>query len=190
MILITATTILFALGDVAATGRPRQQVVVTRDDPSLPPRCRPQRLATLVLDFFTALRQANGSRLERFFGPGFKWFSVTGSPVPRHKRHFVARQPESAIAYVTRHRGFSLVLSELEVDAAPRRHSDIAYNGVWLRRGVRWLFVGKGATSCSSPVVKVWSMAVREERVERGPPLCPPPGEAPAPDTVVACVRQ
>ena len=170
--------------------RPRQAVVVTRDDPGLPDRCRPQPLADVVLDFFEALAKGNRAKLGRLFGPDFKWFSVTGSPAKGHKRHFVAYRADKAIEYIAERRGFNLLLSDLVVDDAPSRHSDIFYSGVWKENGARWRMDGKGAINCRKRTVKVWSMSSRKERVDRGAALCPPPASEPTRNTVIACVRE
>ncbi len=166
---------------------PDREIVVTHDDPGLPNRCRPRPLAKLTLGFLDALKEGNRRRLKRFFGSDFKWFSVTGSPVEGHKRHFVAYRARRAITYITKRGGFNLRLKELVVDSAPSlSQSDISYDGTWraIRDGERgrWHFVGKGALNCRKRTVKVWSMAVKDADTR----LCRPPSEGVKPSTVIA----
>lgn len=177
---------------IVATGR-HQQIVVTRDDSTIPDRCRPRRVAKLVLRFLDALRGGDDEALEASFGRDFKWFSVTNSPARGHRDHFMARDPEKAIRYITERRGFKLQLSEIMVDAAPTlRRSDIAYDGMWtVRKGDvvrRWRFVGKGAINCRKKTIKTWSMAVPDEDTD--PVFCPSPPEGAKPRVVIACVAE
>ena len=172
---------------------PDREIVVTHDDPGLPNRCRPRPLAKVTLSFLDALKKGRRRRLQRFFGPDFKWFSVTNSPVAGHRKHFVAYKAERAIDYIAERRGFNLKLKEIMVDGAPSmRRSDVAYDGIWTvrRNGVtrRWIFVGKGAINCRSRTVKVWSMSVPED--DTNPGFCPAPAEALGPRTVIACVSE
>ena len=176
---------------IAATGR-QQEIVVTRDDSTILDRCRPRRVAKVVLRFLDAVKRGDHEALEAFLGRDFKWFSVTNSPVKGHRNHFVARNPERAIRYISERRGFKLRLSEIMVDDAPTlRRSDIAYDGIWtLRKGDvarRWRFVGKGAINCRAKTIKTWSMAVPDEDTD--PVFCPPPDDGVKPRVVIACVR-
>jgi hypothetical protein len=180
------------MGGIAATGR-QQEIVVTRDDSSIPDRCRPRRVARVVLRFLEALKRGDHEALEAFFERDFKWFSVTNSPVRGHRKHFVARNPEKAIRYITERRGFKLRLSEIMVDAAPTlRRSDIAYDGIWSVRkedvARRWRFVGKGAINCRAKTIKTWSMAVSDEVTD--PVFCPLPADGVKPRVVIACVAE
>lgn len=190
---VAAGLMLFLVADPLASSsvvQSKQDIVVTSDDRSLPQKCRPRALASALVGFMDALRTGDDRKLRGYFGAGFKWFSVTGSPVRGHRRHFVAYEVEKAVLYIVEKRGFRWTLSDLVVSDNPRGYSDIHYSGVWSYKGARWSFRGKGAIDCGSRVVKVWSLAVSKEQADRGDPLCPAPAEAPNPNTLVACVRQ
>lgn len=168
-------------------------ILVTRDDPLAPAGCRPREVAKLVIRFLTALNHGDAQALRRFFDAGFEWFSVTGSPVKAHLKHFVAYSPEEAIEYVKAHPGFDLRLRAVDV-AVYGSHGggDIAYHGVWIlpgdREGQRQ-FVGKGAIDCAGRI-KVWSMAVPHPGDEEDFPLCPEPGGEVPVGAVLACSRE
>jgi len=175
-------------GRIAASNND-QEIVVTYDDKSPPP------VSTSALGEGDPQvpRGAQGRAPPATRGvlrTDFKWFSVTGSPVESHKRHFVAYKARRAIRYITRRGGFNLRLKELVVDAAPSvSQSDISYDGTWraTRDGARrrWHFVGKGALNCGDRTVKVWNMGLEDE----GARLCPAPSQSVKPGTVIACVQ-
>ena len=62
--------------------------------------------------------ERNDFRRDRgpFTKGSFRWFSITNSPSPGHKRHFVGYQPKRAIKYVRKHKGLRLQLTEVSVE--------------------------------------------------------------------------
>ena len=78
------------------TVSPFGRLLVTRDDPTLPPSCRPRAVAKLISSFFEALKSPGKVAVNRYFTPipKFRWYSVsegrgrddTWKAMPTHNR--------------------------------------------------------------------------------------------------------
>ena len=155
----------------------QERIIVTREDPSALPRCRPESVARRLIRFSAALNTADLAALRPIWGRGFEFFSVTGSPSPEHQRHFVARDADKALAYVHDRRGFRLQLAEIEItDYRGPRGADITYDGIWKAPDIRddgFQVLGKGFISCSESTIKAWAMSVRKQGLEVDAAFCP-----------------
>jgi hypothetical protein len=146
-------------------------VLVTRDDPALPPACRPRALALRIGDFFDAFNRG-GPSAARFVAPerapNGGWYSVSEG----RARHFVAYDRAKLARYFARRHdhGERMRLLELAVGFAnglghiefrvDRRADDLRRLGV-----VGTIAHGKGAVDCSTRQVVVWSMGMPTRRV-------------------------
>jgi hypothetical protein len=165
-------------------------VLVTRDDPSLPPACRPRALALRIGDFLDAVSRGDPAAV-RFVAPSGGWYSVTEG----RARHFVAYDRAKLAAYFARRHahgermrllelgvGFANGLGQIEF-RVDRRADDLRRLGV-----VGTLAHGKGAVDCSTRQVVVWSMGMATRRVPDFV-ICPRPRAA-RDAAVVACARR
>lgn len=180
--------------ELPAEKRPGQNTIsVTRDDPTLAPGCRPRAVAERLLAFIDALNKKDASRVATFFGQGFRWFSITGSPGAT-QGHFTAYSRRDAVRYVTQRGDFNLALRSVEVGspAGPER-GDFGFELVWGKaingQEERWQVVGKGAINCATREIDVWSMAVRPHGQEEQTSLCPGVSEPARSGVVIACAR-
>ncbi|MGH2962052.1 MAG: hypothetical protein ACRDL3_07670 [Solirubrobacterales bacterium] len=155
-----------------------------------------------LVRFNTALNAADSETLRRFWverndfrrdrGPfakgSFRWFSITNSPSPGHKHHFVGFQPRRAIRYVRERRGFRLQLSEVDVGSGRGLDHGLGIRGRWvLDDGTSYEVLGKGVMRCRTGWIKVLSMAVQPFGEESGIDPCrDPPGGAET-GTLVVC---
>ena len=186
----------------------QREVIVTRDDSTLPSGCGPREVAQLIMRFFDAFNNGDQEQLDRFFGfeSGFQWYSVTEGDPSKGGRHFVAYNPEDLLAYFAERHQQHERLRLITVDVAgPSWHGgvDIAY---FLTRraddlepgleGSERIVHGKGAINCEKQQIFVWSMGMPmvDEKQPSGPlwreiGLCPDPPAGTPPTAVVACAR-
>ena len=182
----------------APAGEPRaartpaaSDVVVTRDDPSLPPACRPRALALRIGEWLDAVSDGDASA-TRFVATSGGWYSVTEGQA----RHFVAYDRAKLAAYFARrheHRermrllelavGFANGLGQIEF-RVDRRADDLRRLGV-----AGTVAHGKGAVNCSTRQVVVWSMGMPTGRRVPDFVVCPRPRAA-RDAAVVACARR
>ena len=110
--------------------------------------------------FLHAYNRGDQRALAGFFGRKFKWYSATNPDEP----HFVAYQPEAALAYFERRHalGERLTLREFHVTGEPREPPRDLVN-FWYEldrqfedRTLR--AIGKGAMDCEGREIFVWSM--------------------------------
>jgi hypothetical protein len=170
---------------------PRGDVVVTRDDSSLPGACRPGRLAARIGDFLEAISRGDPAA-ARYVAPSGGWYSVTEG----RARHFVAYDRAKLARYFSRRHehgermrlrevavGFANGLGHIELQVE-RRADDLRALGV-----VGSLAHGKGAVNCSTRQVVVWSMGMPTRRHPPPAGVCPRPAAA-RDAAVVACARR
>jgi hypothetical protein len=174
----------------AVAAVPRGEVVVTRDDRSLPPACRPRDLALRIGDFLDAISRGDPAS-ARFMAASGGWYSVTEG----RARHFVAYDRAKLAGYFARRHehGERMRLLELAVGFAnglgqiefrvERRADDLRRLGV-----VGRVAHGKGAVNCSTRQVVVWSMGMATRR-QPDFVVCPR-RRAAREDAVVACARR
>jgi hypothetical protein len=174
----------------AAAARAVSDVLVTRDDPSLPPACRPRALALRIGDFLDAVSRGD-SAAARYMAPSGGWYSVTEG----RARHFVAYDRAKLAPYFARRHehGERMRLLELAVGFAnglghiefrvERRADDLRELGV-----VGTVAHGKGAVNCSTRQIVVWSMGMPIRQVPDFVICRRPP--AARDDVVVACARR
>jgi hypothetical protein len=133
-----------ATGRAASSAEAVSGVVVTRDDRTLPSKCRPAAVAMLLTGFFDAL-EGPAVPVGRFFAPAprFQWYSVTegggggvdGSWRERptfarsrlllgpngRGRHFVTHDPASLRRYLDQRQDQHERMSLLVVDVGEQR---------------------------------------------------------------------
>ena len=201
---LLVVSVLFAMGcgDDDASEEPARPsavrpIAVTSDDEGLPGACRPGSVARRLMEFTDALRDVDEDALARFWGEGFKWFSVTPQRATRAlPRHFVAYGREAAIRQLRAWRGVRIRLDQLEVAGrAGGAGADVVYSGSWRGTGIapgeRLAMHGKGFVACGSETIAVWSMAVAAPGEAPDGRLCPPPrGAAARGAPLVACMRR
>jgi hypothetical protein len=121
--------------------------------------------------FLDAYNHGDQRALAGFFGRKFMWYSATNAGEP----HFVAHQPERALAYFERRHALGewLALREFHLtsaDPTAAPHRDTVDFWYYLDRtveGQTLLAMGKGAMDCAAHEIFVWSMGT------------PPPGVGP-----------
>lgn len=162
--------------------RPQQEIIVTREGDSLPPGCSPRQVARLIMDFFDAFNNGDRDELDRFFGPDFKWYSVTEGDPSKGGRHFVtygtagadtagpmgyptsAKRDELLSHFAERHKQHERLKLIMVDVAGPSWHGgvDIAYvltrHADDLLDSPDHLSQGKGAINCEKQQIFVWSM--------------------------------
>lgn len=178
----------------ATAGRPEEGSEVVPKESRIPDGCHPQEVGAMLVEFFDALRSADGARIQKGLSSEFKWFSVTGSPSPAHLRHFVAYKPPDLARYVAERGGFPLRLRVVEVYPRPSRDAgDFALEGIWSGTSDKptenWQLVGKGAVECSSRLIMVLSMAARPKGQEVDMNLCDESSKPAVVENVTVCAR-
>jgi hypothetical protein len=173
-------------------GSRRSKILVTRDDLTMAPGCRPHAIAERIIAFLDALNEGDPSDVAAFFGSEFRWFSVTGSP-EGNQRHFTAYTRRDAIRYATEKVNFNLSLRSVATGSPSPGRGDFAFELGWTKtmngREALWQVVGKGAINCASKEIDVWSMAVRPHGQEEDTALCPTPSQPARSGVVIACAR-
>jgi hypothetical protein len=178
----------------AKTGDSERRTQVIPEESRIPDGCRPPEVATMLVEFFGALRRADGARIQKGLSAEFKWLSMTGSPSPTHLKHFVAYKPPELVRYVAERGGFPLTLRVVEVYPLPSRgEGDFALEGAWSdtsdQSTAKYQLVGKGALECSSRLIMVLSMAVRPRGQEVDMNLCDETSDPAVVGNVTVCSR-
>lgn len=183
-------------GQEALTRGSSKRIVVTRDDETIARASRPAPIARRLVRFTRALGSADRATLRRFWGAGFKWFSLGGrSPTGNAPWHSSFYRPEKALRYVRDRRGLGLRVEELWV--SPRagfRGADIVYAGRWMGTGRSGpkdrSMSGKGFVDCCRSTIEVWSMVVWQRRARPQGRLCPEPEGGSRQGMLLACLRK
>ena len=167
-------------------------IVVTRENPSLPANCSPRETAALVVRFFDAFNRGDADELSHFFGASFVRYAVAdkgdvgGAP---------PTSVESLLTYFAeRHkRRESLQLVTIDV-AGPAWHGGVDLSYALLRRaddlvpaGPKAIF-GKGSIDCATRTIIAWAMGGTVPPAR----LCPDLPTPTARDVVIviACARK
>ena len=185
---------------------PPVEVVVTRDDTSLPSGCRPREVAGLVTTFFDAYNEGNRARLPDFFieehpeQPG-----LYGSSEDRGGKGFGTHDQDELLRYFEKRHAHGERLELLQIDVEEEWEPGIAGGTFVITRraddlepglGGPWrVAYGKAVVDCEAQRIVRWQMAM--EMAERGNPTFSPysgpcdeptgwePGEA-----AIACARR
>lgn len=119
--------------------------------------CTERQATERVQDFSEALRTADLDALKIYWGDRFKWFSVGTVHSDHTKENFLARSPREALRYISEQDGLPMRLTKIDVNAKYKGSRGMGYEGRW---GSRRIIIGKADLICSSPEIRVWSMAV------------------------------
>lgn len=183
--------------------------LVTRDDPELPPNCRPRQVAALITGFFDAVNRGDTSGVSRFFslvdGPEgmtpSAWYTITENDPASGGRHFVAYEQHRLLDYFgerhKQHERLGLVMVDV---AGPSGHGGVDISYVVTRHaddletvigGTVDYAEGKGAINCKTGKIFVWSMAQSTSAPESNLSIrpCPTPSGWKPGDAVIACAR-
>ncbi len=184
---------------------PKQiNVVVTRDNPTHPERCRPRAVARTVAGFLRSVTDGDWVALNRFLEeePEFGWYSVTEGDLQGPSRHFVAYNRGRLDSYFRARHVVGERVRLLAVDVAYDADRDLGHIAYVVRRrapdlsevGITGTLAnGKGAVDCQDGRVRLWSMGMDDSpRSARGEleALCPLPAAVDWTRTVVACARK
>lgn len=182
------------------------QVLVTRDDATLPGACRPDRIAARLDAFFRAVSSGDRVTLDRLVGRGaqLKVYEINERGKGGRRRRFSSRRHDAVVRYLLRRRalGERIVLRQVEVGRGAPFHTDeeagdevIGANVVVSRRapdlarfGVNTSVAGgKGAIGCDGPTVRFLVLAIGFEPPDLVANLCPRPRGERAPGKIIAC---
>lgn len=146
------------------TPRPAVEVTVRSGSPPLPPDCRANEVASLLMAFFEAFNHGDQAKLSRFFSvtpespapTAFRWYSVTAGGT-----HFVTYDPDALLAYFAERHEQREVLLLVRLELATGWHGgvDVAFDVFRLADDFPARVVGgKGAIDCERQTIFVWSM--------------------------------
>jgi len=172
-----------------STSAAASAVVVTRHNNGLPAACRPGRVGKRLIAFANAMDTNSVAELKRFWGRGFRWFSVTVGRRHEKRRHFAAFDQRRALGYADRRRSFPLRLAEVEINSYDRHPSEahLGYQGTWVSASHLRAVIGKGVISCTDPTIRVWSMGVAPPGESNSGPFCPKPKGRSPKQAVISC---
>jgi hypothetical protein len=173
-------------------------IVVTRDDPTFPPSCRPLAVGERVVAFLTAFNLGDRSALRGYFGSRFQWYSMTQGDPRGDGDQFTAYDVPGALKYLVARHAERERLTLRVLDVGYELARDLANVSYVLERVARDISVGsegfrsvigKGAISCLDATIVVWSMAMEKEgtQVALGG-ICPLP--IPGPRVIAVCARE
>jgi hypothetical protein len=175
-----------------------REVIVTRDDPTLPGGCGPAETARLIMHFLDAYNSSDQELLADMFalyGDRNRWFSDTrGEEV-----NFTARRQSSLLNYIAhrRQQDDRLQLVAVEVaDSSWHGGVDIVFrltrtaNDLGPDGGERYVR-GKGAIMCDLQKFMAWSMGTVPPHFPESDlsHVCPDPPDGAPENAVVACAR-
>jgi hypothetical protein len=207
LLLIAIILLLLAACSIPAATQPEaQEVIVVRDNPTLPKGCSPAEVAQLIMGFLDAYNNGDQEQLIRFFPRTFEWYSDTvkadGVEVDEeHHFNFTTRpgSQDVLLDYVAERHQYGDHLRLVSVDVAgPGWHggADIAFR---LTReaddlepdGHERYVEGGGTISCQTREFMVWGMGTRppdypESHLAR---VCPEPPAGTSENAVIACAR-
>ena len=188
----------------SSPGASVEEVVVTRDNPTHPERCRPRAVAKTISGFLSSVTEGDWVALNRFVedDPEFGWYSVTDGDPQEFTRHFVAYERERLDSYLKARHTKGERLRLLGVDVAYDANRNLGHIAYVLRRrapdllevGITGTLAnGKGAVDCQDGRLRVWSMGMDDSprharRTLKS--LCPLPAAVDWTSSVVACVRR
>ena len=182
-----------------------EDIIVTRDDSTLPAECSPHQVAELIVRFFDAFNRGDQEQLAGFFGSDFMWYSVTEHSADRAEyRHFVTYNRDELPRYFAQrheqHEHLRLLKLGVGQGGDPRgltvgiaylltRQADDLKPGFG---GPERLAGGKGAINCKEQTIYVWSMGINMVRENEPLPIyavCPTPTAVTPTSAVIACAR-
>lgn len=164
------------------TNEAPEGLIILGDVNNYPDNCHPHQIALLITRFFDAYSNGNVDQLTHFFNQDFQasgivgWFSDTilSAEASDNKRHFVARNHEELLDYLTSRREHSekLKLLVLQVTARSSQSNTVDIGFVYRRQakdlepgadGLTRIGNGKGVVDCATQKIIVWSMALPAE---------------------------
>jgi hypothetical protein len=184
-------------------------VVVSRDDGTLPQRCGVERAGSVIAGFFDAYSRGDSRAAARRWLPRpgrridgvpesnprrFQWYSITevfgkGSL----DRHFAAYKRARLRRHVARRAGFDDVMRLRELLVHFDKARDLVHFELRVERTAadvpagQPVVDGKGALHCSR--LRLTAMSLAHTRAAPPAPLCPARPEGAPPDAAVACTR-
>lgn len=206
-ILSTALLLLLAACSVPATRPPEiQEIIVVRDNPTLPEGCRPTEVAPLIIEFLDAYNRGDQEQLTSFFPRTFEWYTdaVEADGVEIDEEHYFLTRPGSRdvlLNYFAERRPHHDRLQLIEVDVAgPGWHggADISFTLTREADDIRpgpdgreRYVVGRGTIRCQSQKFWTWSMGTVPPHIAESDlsHVCPEPPDGAPENAVVACAR-
>lgn len=195
--------------DAELYSNPPVEVLITRDDRTLPANCRPWHVAGLITTFFEAFNRGDQKRLSSIFfasaprgGSPSRWYSVAEGDPTKGGRGFVAHDVDELLSYFAeRHRHqerLRLLMVAVGTSsgggvdfeyALTRSADDIEPGPEGRERNAH----GKGAMNCREQKIRFWSMGMpeaddKESSIVYWPP-CPKPRNWRPGTAVIACTR-
>lgn len=179
----------------------QEEVIVTRDDPSLPPGCSPREVARLISAFFTAFEQGDPAQVARFVHPHFHWYMVNESAANEQQRHFVAYTWDELRPYfaerLAQGERLRLHVVDMSVSEETAFGSRVHVSYKFTRHAPDLLGepdhkgIGGAAILCEPQqfYVSMLSSGPVLKDHDSGPPLCPLPPAGSSPNAIIACVR-
>jgi hypothetical protein len=181
------------------------EIVVTRDNTSLPVGCDVLAVANFLNGFFDAFNRGDQDQLRAAVDTAaFKWYIVNEGTTTDGGTHFIGNETEPLIKYFAdRHQHQErLQLVTVDVDGPAAWGNGVDIGHVVTRRaddlpagreGYSRVADGKGAITCPNKKLIVWSMGMDLASAQSSIPLdhlCPDPAIGTPTPAVVACARR
>lgn len=190
-----------------ATSQPEpREIIVTRENATLPEGCSPTEVAELIMGFLDAYNSGDQEQMAQFFPNTFEWYSdgVVVNGIEVDKDHYFLTRPgnrDDLLDYAAERHQLNDHLELLQVNVVgPSWHggADFSFR---LRRTaddvqpksedqVRYV-EGGGAIRCRTQKFWVWSLATRRPTFPESQLLgvCPPPPPGTSENAIIACAR-
>ena len=184
-----------------ASYEPTVEVIVTKDDPSLPAGCEPQQVAGLVTSFFKAFNEGNQKELSRFFVRQSPTPGLYGTSEDRGKSGFGTHKRSELLRYFAERHEHKERLRLLSVDVAKsfrpnavdisyaltRRADDFETRSDSSNRSA----IGKAVIDCNKQMIIIWNMeTLEQESLASGYEPCKDPSAGNPDKAVIACARE
>ena len=183
----------------------RAEIIVTRENSTLPPNCSPREVAQLLIDFFDAFNRGDQARLAQLVHPKFNRYGAGGTSA-NPKGSMFYKWDDLKTHFAERHKqGERLRLHWIEVGGSEDRsigiHGRIGQIAFGYTRHARDLLggpdhsgVGKGAINCKEQKFFVLMLGgsgpmADEQAMITSSGHCPAPPAGSPPQAVIACAR-
>lgn len=200
-----AASVASLLAAVALSAGAGDEIVVTRESPTLPSGCTPREAAELLVRFAEAVSRGERKALARVFAveegdhfiwrpaPYFRWYSVTEARDGVRWRHTAIYDIADLFPYFADRARQNERWQVIGLEVGPSSIPGAAGITYLIRReaddlpaSVSRMAHGKGEIDCASQRIFVWSMA-QDDSVNAPP--CPLPEGWKVGDSIVACAR-